>query len=625
MTTIRISKIRKFYNELYSLSSHRIYLALLILVNFLIRLPRVPGIIGSDAFIVLWMGYALHDGFITNWVITPFSFIGYFPFASYPIGYPLIVAVLINANLTYVSIALILSSLSCIIGVFGAYRLGWVLSKSYEWALYYTLIYSVGHLFLRNTYMTVLTRGLFMALLPWFLAYSISYIRGHNRRDGVFAFIIYLLLTLTHALSIFILLYVLVFLIASILPRVLKPIFDLLGPFYQRIISSKSMPAKLRVQSITIVHFLFFFIILFTSYIVGLLVVPIDFTKTSPFLLSNDTLIGISMNIVIDYGIRLGLFSIFYPIGVVTCFYSSTTIEKRIFHTVLMSLVMFTIPTSLYASVIFYPTLMYYSIEGFFAIRKKVSPLMITTTLVWFLYIFTVVYDLMVVRLPYWLHIIVWLCVGLWFFIFLVRLISTRIFLLQYQYVYAIFLIVLSVVAFSIVCTDGVILQNDNRSFMTQDELQIVSILRSSNNGSVFVCSPEVGRRLQAYGIPSIGAYNEDASLYFGWITPSEVIEGSSFDLFNLIYSGRLFTYNGYRPEHHMLLSALQLDLTKPDNYTQVLNLGIRWIVVEITLDGYSPIYHAVGGDIYSTLLYTTPIVCQPVYVGQDYALFAIP
>ncbi len=617
------NRLREIVFQLRHLAPHKIHLAILVIICIIIRVPRVPGIIGSDAFIVLWMGYAIHRGFIMNWVLTPLSPFGLFPFASYPLGLPLVVAGMINAGLSYESIALTMSAISCIIGIFGSYRLGFTISKSHEWSVLYAFIFSTGHLFIRNTYFTVLSRGLFMAILPWFLSYAVSYIRQPNKGDGIHAFAYFLLLVLVHALSIFILLYVIVFLIASVLFRILLVLSPYLRPICHRIISRARINLKSQSYFVILTQALFFSLIALLSYIIGLSVVPVDFGKTTPFLLSNDTLVGFSMNLIIDYGIRLGLFSIFFPLGILASFVNNKKVETRILHMVLVSMIMFTLPTSLYASLIFYPVFLYYSLEGFFVIKNKVSVYVIASFGVWFLCVFTVVYDIMVVHLPSWLVFAVAFCIVLWAIVSVKQFYSHHNFKFDYRFEHSMTLLLLTVVVFSIVCTDGVILQNGH-SFMTSDELQMIQIVKSTKSGFVFSCSLEVGRRFQAYGVPSIGAFNEDASLYFGWLNSSDVIRNSEFRVSNLILHGRLFSYTGYRPEHTMFESLIQLDLTNLTEYDLAINMGLRWIVVERTSDGYSPLFHSVGGDIYSNLLSSAPLTCRSIYEGTKYSLFAL-
>ena len=64
------------------LIKRNLVIILIIFVAFLIYIPRIEGIIGSDAFEILWMADALKEGLSqdSTWLINPLSIFGYYPY-----------------------------------------------------------------------------------------------------------------------------------------------------------------------------------------------------------------------------------------------------------------------------------------------------------------------------------------------------------------------------------------------------------------------------------------------------------------------------------------------------------------------------------------------------------------
>ena len=67
------------------------------------------------------------------------------------------------------------------------------------------------------------------------------------------------------------------------------------------------------------------------------------------------------------------------------------------------------------------------------------------------------------------------------------------------------------------------------------------------------------------------------------------------------------------------------LDLTSPQNRATAIALGLEYIIVEKTHNGYSDTFFSVYGDYYSPLLASTPLVCNRVVDGARLSLFQIP
>lgn len=152
----------------------------LILLNIIIRIPRSIGLLGTDSFIMLSFGSILSDGYFDFFFFSPFSIFGLYSYGSYPIGIPLIVGTLINTGLSYEIIVFLISLSAGIIGSVGAYYLGKQLFEVPENVLLFAAFYSLSHLFIRFTYYSISTRGLFLAVLPWFLLFGLCFIRDRS-------------------------------------------------------------------------------------------------------------------------------------------------------------------------------------------------------------------------------------------------------------------------------------------------------------------------------------------------------------------------------------------------------------------------------------------------------------
>ena len=92
------SKVKRHYQVL-----------IIVLLSILLRIPRVPGIIGNDAFVILWMARMVSEGNFINWTLSPLSLVGMYPFSFYPIGVTLILGSLMSLGASFEVIVTILS------------------------------------------------------------------------------------------------------------------------------------------------------------------------------------------------------------------------------------------------------------------------------------------------------------------------------------------------------------------------------------------------------------------------------------------------------------------------------------------------------------------------------------
>ena len=650
-------------------------LVVLVLLSIIIRIPRVPGVIGDDAFVVLWMGRILSEGYFVNYTLSPFSILGLYPFVSYPIGIPIIVAFMLRLGLSFAMIVYIVSTTAGVVGTIGAYYLGRELFGTDQRPIFFAVFYSFSSVFINFTYFTITPRGSFLAVLPWFLYYSLKFLRRRNvkrwrltedgleltseatSRDLVIALLLYVVLLLIHGLAVFVIAYAAVvigyyilrwFIYSKITSRLVDSLNNALLTLKTR--RSYSIPDHVsifrRVKKF-IPHiwpsWFVYIALVGGAFILGLITVPIDPSKTTPFLFSNDTIMGKSWNLIVDYGIRLGLLGLFLPIGVIGAFKEDRNKSKKLVHIILVPPVMFVLPLSLYTSVLFLPVFGYYSVLGFDLVRKSVKDRWLGFLSVTFVAIFLMIYVRYAAMLPAW-------TIGFVFAIIVITLVIYSLAFRRWNMYHTtvgrqlrswrtsigqgpinfldwqgIRIILISIIIISLITTEGIVRQTDFK-YVTNDERLIYQYLGNQTSpGMVFVPTPVLGRRLEAYGFEATLSFNGDAALYFGWIKPSNITSNTHMSLSNLILRGRLFVYDGPDTEREIWNQLFALDLTSPGNQQVAIALGLEYVIVEKTPNGYSDTFFSIYGDYYSPLLASTPLACNRVVDGEHLSLFQIP
>ncbi|MFW9965416.1 MAG: hypothetical protein ACFFCX_17720 [Candidatus Sifarchaeia archaeon] len=620
------------------------------------------------------MGRILNEGFFENYTLSPFSLLGLYPFVSYPIGIPFVVALLLRIGFSYEIIVFVISTTAGAVGTVGAYNLGKEIFENNQRTLFFTIFYSFSSVFVNFTYFTITPRGWFLAILPWFLFYSVKFMRGRNvkrwrltddgvvlipeatLRDLAIASLLLVILFFIHGLAVFIIAYAAVAIAYYIFQKLQynKITLRLVGLFSNAILTIKTKSAYTVSDRVSIRRqvkkhlpqdwpsWLAYALLVGGGFILGIIFVPIDPSKTAEFLFSNDTIFGKSWNLIVDYGIRLGLLSLFLPIGILGAFKEDQGKNRKIIHVILVPPVLFILPLSLYTSVLFLPVFGYYSIVGFDLVRNSIKERWFGVLSVAFVAIFVMLYVQFAANLPFW-------TIG---FVIAIVIIAMIVYVLafrkwsEYQTIVGrqlrswrtsvgqgpinfldwqglrIFLI--SVIIISLITTEGILLQTEYK-YVTNDERLIFEYLGQQNTpGIVFVPTPVLGRRLEAYGFKAVLSFNGDAALYFDWIESSTITANSHMSILNLILRGRLYVYDGPDVERVIWNQLFDLDLTSPENRELAIALGLEYVIVEKTTSGYSNIFSSVYGDYYSTLLDSTPLACNRVLDGEKLSLFQV-
>jgi hypothetical protein len=376
--------------------------------------------------------------------------------------------------------------------------------------------------------------------------------------------------------------------------------------------------------------------------VLGLIFVPIDPAKTVPFIFSNNTLPGRAWNLMIDYGIRLGLLSLFLPVGILAAFQKDRGRERRLIHFLLVPLLMFTLPLSVYSSVLFLPVFGYYSVVGFDTVRSSYKNRWIGLLSVVFVLVFAAIYMRFVVVIPLWT---IGLVVATTFIMFLVVIQAVRMWV-SYQTVagkqlrrwktavgrgpmnlldwQGIRIFLVSLIVISLITTEGVLLQSDYK-YVTSDERLVIEYLGDHPpEGIVFVPTTVLGRRLIAYGFKAVLSFNDDATLYFEWVDPSNITANSHLSIMGLLLSGRLYSYDGPDVEKEIWEQFFTINLTTQTGRDYAVAHGLEYVIVEKDDDGYSNVFYSIYGEYESTLLWSAPLACSLVVDGEILSLFRV-
>jgi hypothetical protein len=303
----------------FSKKTNYALIGFLILLNIIIRYPLVPHEIGADSFQIHSYANSITSFGYATWIIHPYSFLGLTP-DSYPSAIPFLLSGMsqsMNINMEF-SI-LLLAIIIGLLGLFGAILLAKQIKNDDLFIFIVAFLFSTSPIFLRFTIWTTATRHIFMALFPFFL-WTLLKLRDFSEikwKYLFFSILIFIMLISSHRMGL--LLFIIIFaFITTIL------IFRYLGKIQYNI--------TLRRMSFFIWFIIFLFFILLQVLSVGFyneINITHDY-QSGNFLKGNAPEIILS-NMIIDYGSRIGILSVFGIIGFGILFFKRTksNIEDR--------------------------------------------------------------------------------------------------------------------------------------------------------------------------------------------------------------------------------------------------------------------------------------------------------
>lgn len=305
----------------------------LILLNIIVRYPEGPHEVGSDSYTIhAYASSITHYGYAT-WIIHPYSYVGLTP-DSYPSAVPFILSGMSQCTNLNIDVSiLMLSFIVGFLGLFGAMLLAKQIKDDDIFIFLIAFLYSTAPIFLRFTIWTTATRHLFMGLFPFFL-WGMLRLRSSSEPNWKFIgfnLFIFIMLMSTHRLGILLFLVLIAFIVTILIFRYYKK-------FEFNTVISKVAPIIW-----IIVLFSLIFLQINNIGIYQNINISYDYQKGA-FLRGNNPFIILS-NMVIDYGSRTGILSLFGIIGFGVIFIkrnksNSNIIKKRNFNEIFIILIL---------------------------------------------------------------------------------------------------------------------------------------------------------------------------------------------------------------------------------------------------------------------------------------------
>lgn len=533
-----------------------------LLLNVLIRIPYFNHAQGNDAFIVAWMGKAIQEGFIDAWIIHPLSLFGLYPYSYYPIGGPLILSIFFKIGFNIDTAFFTFSILFMCIALATSYYLGKLMfSNNKLYTFLFVVFYTTSPIFLRFSYWTATVRGPFLAILPLTLYFNLRLMKEFNVKNTIYFLISFVILALMHRLV-------------------------FLYPIY--IFSFGCAIFLIKYNYLEQKYFRFYLLSYLLLFIHGIIFFPIDPNKTSEFILSNDSFIGVAWNLAIDYALRFGFISILALWGFITHFSIDKSNEKEmIIHTffiVLGGVSLFLAPFSTYTTLIVLPWFAYFGIFGAKSLVEWQSKWVkcVIGILPTF---FGLLYSVVVIILPIHLIGAILLAIGSILEI-IIKPEDNHSKRIIHFYVILFFAIII----ISRISVDGLITsQNFPYSYASEDEIMVAEYLKKYNSKQeiVVVYHHIVARRIQAIGFqPVLYPENPPASVYYDWISIEQIQNKTVLDFSEQLSSGIPFKTDYIDPERSKI-DVLFLDLRDKDNIERIHNFKVRFIVTDNIPSGY--------------------------------------
>ena len=544
-----------------------LYYLVLVLVAIIFPLTTYPRIYGEDAFQLMWMANALRNGALfseNTWLISPFSYFGFYPFSHRSIGVPMILAFLINL-LDFFSFskfgiaeAILVFNIMLILIVYKCSRnLG---NKLFEekWSRFvFVAAILLSPNVISDITMTVSTRIIITIVMIVLLNINLKVLNNDNKNINKFKTTIFLFLLL---------------LVGALAHRLwLGTIMTILFMIFMVFIRKYKKLQRLTVFLILPLSIIAFFI--------GFDFFYIDPVKIwSPFF-DNSTLIGASLNLSIHYALQAGLFLIFFPVGVIITLYKLIILLKKpdeennaqlnnnnlLFLRKNFYLLLFIVPflfmvPSFYTIVLFLPIIIIFSVYGLIYIKNYISTIFskkFDWIFLWVVFFFSVGYSFlyvqMILRIDLW-YMFVLFSIALFIYLlsFIIhkynRKMKSEISFLnidnyKLRQGLEVLVLIFSILIFSTTTVVGQWRRVDSspypweNRYLTEQEQQIINFFQNEDIfGLIYTNIPEIAFRISGVGFLPVftDKSNIGTALYYGFISSNEVHEHTIFSLSSL-------------------------------------------------------------------------------------------
>lgn len=603
-----------------------IIILLPLLLSLIIRLSFVFKYMGFDTYEVYWMANAIRNGALIDgnntWLVNFLSYFGFFPFSHYPIGTPMIFALILSLGFNVNSASYIFTLIIISVTYFGSLKLSKIYFEDQKSQLIFSFLLVNMPVFFGISFMTVHPRSLFFALLPWILYYMNKILIKFDAKNLTSLVFLLLLSTLTHRLWLGLFLYLALFIFSHILLKT---------NIHKKIRLSRKQAT----------------ILVFTFLVLNLILISISFrffkfdtTKINSPWFTNETYLGKFINIIFDYSTRLGPMILFLPISIL--YYMKTLyqlatgkfrysnnnfIKTRYFLLISFFIFSLTFIFTLYSTILLLPILAIYIVDGLNYVKNNVkknktiyvSVFAIFNLTICFLYMKIIEVNII------WLNILIIILsvfISLFLISFLVskyikhNLIANIIKKFKNKKIkryYNLILIFITITFFSVNQQYTKIASSEKRLtyiYISNEELEVIDKIREVGiNGIIFVFDVKMAKHINAYSnFPTIRAYHHQQQLYYNWTNELEIISNSYFDIRSLLTKAELFIIN-YNNEIELFNLVNNIDVRDEGSITSLKNNSIQYCIALKIENQIFPYTVTTIGKAFSKLIHSSAFI----------------
>lgn len=188
----------------FSVRTKVILIGLLVLLGLVFRFPTTPHEIGWDSFAVHLMANSVSEFGYAKWWLHPTSIMGSYPYSTTPSAVAFILSGITQCiNIDMESTILLYSMILGIFSIFAVYLMAGVIWNNDIFKFLAAFVFSASQGIITKTTWTGHSRTLFIIALPLFI-YLLLSTRTFKVRFGVLTFIVFVLFSVTHHFTYFV-------------------------------------------------------------------------------------------------------------------------------------------------------------------------------------------------------------------------------------------------------------------------------------------------------------------------------------------------------------------------------------------------------------------------------------
>lgn len=188
----------------FSVRTKVILIGLLVLLGLVFRFPTTPHEIGWDSFAVHLMANSVSEFGYAKWWLHPTSIMGSYPYSTTPSAVAFILSGMSQCiNIDMESTILLYSLILGVFSIFAVYLMAGVIWNNDIFKFLAAFVFSASQGIITKTTWTGHSRTLFIIALPLFI-YLLLSTRTFKVRFGVLTFIVFVLFSVTHHFTYFV-------------------------------------------------------------------------------------------------------------------------------------------------------------------------------------------------------------------------------------------------------------------------------------------------------------------------------------------------------------------------------------------------------------------------------------